>query len=120
MGLDIFFNKKKVTRLECFRKVNFLVKFFADKGFNVKYQIPYYIRKEDAEDLLKRCEQVLKDHDKCKELLPTMSGFFFGSTAYDDYYFSDVEEVRNFVKNKLLPKFDGLQDDEGLYFETWY
>ena len=43
MGLDIFITKKKRTNIGYFRKVNFLVKFFEDKGFDVKNQTPLKI-----------------------------------------------------------------------------
>ena len=49
-----------------------------------------------------------------------MDGFFFGSTDYDEYYFEDVQEVRDYVKNILLPQFSKLEPDESIYFETWY
>lgn len=49
-----------------------------------------------------------------------MSGFFFGCTDYDEYYFEDVQEVRDYVKNTLLPEFDKLESNETIYFETWY
>ena len=120
MGLDIFLTKKKRTNIGYFRKVNFLVKFFEDKGFDVPNQTPLAITREDAEELLSKCEEVLKDHSKGPELLPTMSGFFFGSTDYDDYYYDDVEEVRDYVKDKLLPEFDTLEEGEDIYFETWF
>jgi hypothetical protein len=49
------------------------------------------------------CTQVLDDKSKADELLPTMSGSFFGSTDYDEYYFGDliqtieiIEEVLNY------------------------
>ena len=29
----------------------------------------------------------------CEELLPTQSGFFFGSTAYDQYYMDDIRST---------------------------
>lgn len=120
MGLDIFFNKVKYHRLGYFRKVNFLVKFFEEKGFDVEYQIPFSFDRETAEELLDLCNQVLQDHSKAKELLPTMPGFFFGSTGYDEYYFKDVEEVKNWIKETLLPKFDSLEDNEYIEFSTWY
>ena len=120
MGLDIFLTKKKRTNIGYFRKVNFLVKFFEDTGFDVKNQTPLKITREDGEELLSNCEEVLKDHSKGPELLPTMSGFFFGSTDYNDYYYDDVEAVRNYVKDKLLPEFDTLEEGEDIYFETWY
>ena len=120
MGLDIFLTKKKRTNIGYFRKVNFLVKFFEDKGFDVPNQTPLAIMREDAEELLSKCEEVLKDHSKGPELLPTMSGFFFGSTDYNDYYYDDVEAVRDYVKDKLLPEFDTLEEEENIYFEIWY
>lgn len=120
MGLDIFITKKKHSEIGYFRKVNFLVKFFEDKGFDVENQTPYNMCKEDAEELLDKCNKVLADHSKAEELLPTMAGFFFGSTEYNDYYYQDVKEVRDFIQDTLLPEFDKLADDEYLYFETWY
>ena len=120
MGLDIYLIKNKRSEIGYFRKVNFLVKFFEKKGFDVSNQTPLVIKKKDAEELLSKCEEVLKDRSKGPELLPTMSGFFFGSTDYDDYYYDDVEEVRDYVKDKLLPEFDTLEEEENIYFETWY
>lgn len=120
MGLNIYFTKRKSEQIGCFRKVNFLVKYFKDLGFNVENQTPFCISKEDAEVLLSRCNQVLKDHSLASELLPTMSGFFFGSTEYDKYYFEDVKEVRDYIKNALLPKFEELESEEDIFFETCY
>ena len=41
--------------------------------------------------ILEVLEKVNKDNSKAEELLPTASGFFFGSTEYDEWYFKDVE-----------------------------
>ncbi len=120
MGLDIYVNKIKYHRIGYFRKVNFLVRFFANKGFDVEHQIPFCFNKDIAEELLDLCNQVLEDHSKAAELLPTMGGFFFGSTDYDEYYFKDVEEVKNWIEDKLLPMFDKLEDNEYIEFSTWY
>ena len=59
MGLDVFFTKIKSEQIGYFRKVNFLVKYFEDLGFDVANQIPFRISKEDTEVLLSRCNQVL-------------------------------------------------------------
>lgn len=119
MGLDIYFHKVRREEVGYFRKVNFLVAFFEEKGFNVETQADYYIDREDIEDLIERCKKVLESHDSAPELLPTMDGFFFGSTDYDEYYFEDVSEVLQFSKELLL-KFDTLEDGEYLTFHTWY
>jgi hypothetical protein len=43
--------------------------------------------------LLNVCEKVLDDPDLAEELLPTSSGFFFGSTDYDEYYEQELRET---------------------------
>lgn len=86
-----------------FRKVNFLFKYYEDRG---KMYDQYYAFTDasDIDDIIDRCEQVLKDHNLANELLPTQSGFFFGGTDYDDWYFSDVKDCLKQMKNyrKLL------------------
>ena len=116
----VFFEKYKISEIGYFRKVNFLVKFFEDKGFDVENQTPYKIKIEDIIDLINRCETVLKNHELADKLLPTMSGFFFGSTDYDEDYYDDVKQVFEYCKNNLLPIFNELEEDEYLTFETWY
>lgn len=120
MGLDIYFHKVKRREIGYFRKVNFLVAFFEKKGFATAEQTSLQINKQDAEELLDLCNQVLADSSKAEELLPTMAGFFFGSTDYDKYYFQDVEEVRDWIVSDLLPAFDSLGDNDYIEFSTWY
>ena len=50
-------------------------------------------------------------------ILPTTSGFFFGSTDYDEWYFKDVEDVRNKF-SKLLDEMDW--GNETLYMHCWW
>ena len=35
------------------------------------------------------------------DLLPTIQGFFFGSTEYDEYYYSDIDETIEILENVL-------------------
>lgn len=116
MGLDLFFETRQ--NVGYFRKINFLVAFFEKKGMNVEEQKDYQVQREDIIELIDACEQVLNDHSKAEELLPTCSGFFFGSTDYDEYYFSNVERILEYCKEDLLPLFDN--DDSYLYFSIWY
>lgn len=120
IGLDIYFTKKKSKEIGYFRKVNFLVRYFEDLGLDTTNQVPLQINKEDVEILLHRCNQVLEDHSRASELLPTMSGFFFGSTEYNEYYFEDVKMVRDYIKNTLIPEFNNLGEDEEITFGIWY
>ena len=83
-----------------FRKVNFIFKYFEDRGLMQEQYFAFCV-KGDIEDLIDRCERVLKDHDLAHSLLPTQSGFFFGSTDYDKWYFSDVKDCLRQMKKYL-------------------
>ena len=75
---------------------------------------------DDVEELLEACKQVLADHSKAEELLPTCDGFFFGSTDYDEWYFDDVKEVKEFCENELIPHLQTLDEDEEIEFAISY
>jgi hypothetical protein len=62
---------------------------------------PAYLMREQLIELDTLCEQVLANHDLAEELLPTESGFFFGSTEYDEYYFGELEDTREIIKRAL-------------------
>ena len=90
-----------------FRKVNFIFAYFKNKG-KMLDQWFAFVTKEDVDDLIYCCERVLKDHSNAYGLLPTQSGFFFGSTDYDDWYFNDVKDcLRQMKKYRKLLK-DGV------------
>lgn len=62
---------------------------------------PIEITVDKLEKLLDDCKKVLADHSLASSLLPTQSGFFFGSTAYDEYYFSETERTIKIIKPVL-------------------
>ena len=69
---------------------------------------PIEITVDKLEKLLDDCKKVLADHSLAETLLPTVDGFFFGSTGYDEYYFGEIERtieiiepVLKFAKHKL-------------------
>ena len=122
MGLDLFFNKTKrqAETLVSFRKINFLIAFFESKGYVVKNGTPIVVKKADCEELLDRCNKVLGDHSLADYLLPTKDGFFFGGTAYDEWYFDDVKRIQCYLSDVLLSTFDRLAKDEVIEFEVSY
>lgn len=48
----------------------------------------------------------LKDITEAEDLLPTTSGFFFGSTNYDEYYLQDLESTVKYLTPYLEEKDD--------------
>ena len=92
-----------------FRKVNFVYNFFSHKLEDECCLAD----KSDIEELISRCDKVLADHSLAQELLPTQSGFFFGSTDYDEWYFEDVEDCKQQME-KLLSMYD--EDTDVVFF----
>lgn len=76
-----------------------------------------YVSREQLQELIDTCKQVLDDHDKAEELLPVGAGFFFGSYEYDEWYFdgvkSTIEQLEKILNN---PKFEGW---EFSYQSSW-
>lgn len=80
---------------------------------------PHYVSREQLEELRGVCREVMADHSKADELLPTGAGFFFGSTEYDEWYFEQIEYTVG-VLDRILqnPKFEfGGYDFE--YQSSW-
>ncbi len=74
----------------------------------------YEVSEEDLRKLLKDVEEVLKDKSKAPEILPTVDGFFFGDTDYDEYYFDDLKYTAKGIKNVLRIK---AKNDSFVSFE---
>ena len=103
-----------------FRKFNalhsYIVKTFANGIDNCQDIILY---KEDVEQIKKVLDDVLEANteEKAKELLPTQSGFFFGGTDYDEFYFEDVKDAADLMQN-LLDNFD-FEKYQLVYRASW-
>ena len=91
-----------------FRKVNFVYRYFED-GFDDEC---CFVTKGEMEDLVDRCNKVLGNNDLAEELLPTRSGFFFGSTDYDEWYFEDLKDCKKQFE-KVLKRFN---EDTDLFY----
>ncbi|OSJ53911.1 hypothetical protein K794_22933, partial [Salmonella enterica subsp. enterica serovar Newport str. SHSN004] len=53
----------------------------------------------------------------CHDLFPTTEGFFFGSQDYDDGYWSDVDNLKQFVQQQLASFDFGAHR---LCFHAWW
>ena len=73
---------------------------------------PYYVRTDQLRELKDICIRLLatKDEKAAEELLPNTEGFFFGSQAYDGYYWGDlIETVEIIDKCFELPDVWGFE-----------
>ena len=65
----------------------------------------YYISREQLAVLRDTVQRVIDDPESADELLPTASGFFFGSTEYDEWYAKDLARTIEIIDRALaLPE----------------
>jgi len=84
------------------RKANQIHNWFVENVQNGEDNCrPSYVDREKLKELLELCEEVMEDNSKAEELLPTASGFFFGGTEYDEWYFKDIEKTIQILKEAL-------------------
>lgn len=87
------------------RKANQIHNWFVENVQNgIDNCAMYYVSKNDLIELKCTCESVLENTSLAPLYLPTQSGFFFGSTDYDSFYFKDlkytVEKIDELLKNE--------------------
>jgi hypothetical protein len=115
-------NSKRVSyiveQVGYWRKFNSLHQWFVDNCQDGKDDCgEYYVDKTKLEELLvdlKRIKEVYDSGDDtvtdlCRELLPTTSGFFFGSIDYDHWYFKSVNET-------IVTLEEVMSEGEGDYY----
>ena len=98
-------------RLAYWRKANAIHKWFVDKCQDgVDECQETYLDREQLQELVDTCKQVLANMTLAESLLPSASGFFFGGTDYDEYYKQDLEytvkRLEKILNDPALTKFD--------------
>ena len=65
-----------------------------------------YVTREQLRELIELCKQIIAKPKDADRLLPTASGFFFGSTHYDEWYMDQLKyTVDRFEKLLADPAF---------------
>jgi len=87
-----FLSKTTRYQVAYWRKANQIHSYFVNMVGNGEDRCQdIYVDCGQLEELVERCKKVLENHDLAEELLPTQSGFFFGSTEYDEWYIKNLE-----------------------------
>jgi hypothetical protein len=75
----------------------------------------YYVSRQNLIDLKELCNKIIANKDLASTDLPTESGFFFGATEYDDWYYNDLSETVEMIDKALT--LDQQWDFE--YHSSW-
>tara|TARA_A100001515_G_scaffold120041_1_gene102847 strand:+ start:894 stop:1388 length:495 start_codon:yes stop_codon:yes gene_type:complete len=106
------------------RKANAIHKWFVDNcQGGVDECQESYVRRDQLGELRSLCLEVLDlVHDgkvDGSQILPTQSGFFFGSTSYDDWYIQDLEATVDIINRALsIPDPEGSFTKVNFYYEA--
>lgn len=105
------------------RKSNQIHKWFVDRvqGGVDECQPSARFGRDVLIELLGICNQILRTDsgDIAEELLPTQSGFFFGSTDYDEYYLEDIKHTVERLTTILEATEDHPHDYVFQYQSSW-
>lgn len=112
--------KEVTAEIMYWRKANAIHKWFVD---NVQDGVDEcqksYVSKEELKNILETCKAVLTNPDQAETLLPVQSGFFFGGTECDEWYFQNVERTVETLE-KIVPKMDtDLREWMFYYRSSW-
>ncbi len=124
-GKPVKVNLKQLTyiteRAGYWRKCNQIHKWFVDNVQEGEDDCKeYYVDKEKFEQLLLACKTVKENKGVAVTVLPTESGFFFGSTDYDEYYMRDIENTITIIEDVLKDiDEDGHLAGEYYYHSSW-
>jgi hypothetical protein len=80
----------------------------------------YYVSREKLRELGELCQRVASkgEPEYAKEHLPTASGFFFGDTDYDEYYFEQVDWTARRLA-EIAGLSEGMDGFDFYYNSSW-
>ena len=133
MGLDMYLYRKKRksdyatnedyknandVQLAYWRKANHIHQWFT-QGVEEDNCTHIPVAEKKILKLIDICMDVLQDKDDravAEELLPTQSGFFWGNTGYNEWYYQDVRDTIEILAEAL----DDIEPNDELYYYAWY
>jgi len=80
---------------------------------------PVYVSRNHLEKLLERITYVLDNRDEAPEELPTQSGFFFGATEYNDWYWEGLMRTQKELDTLLKRTKDEEDSISFIYEASW-
>ena len=133
MGLDMNLHKRDksgnlVYEYGYWRKANHIHNWFVvncQDGIDECQEAE--VTKDKIEELHRVCTEIMNTHKKLlpdvikltlyEDVLPTVEGFFFGGTDYDEDYIQDVEDTLNILNNVL--EGTNFETDKIIYLSSW-
>jgi len=111
-----------VEEVGYWRKANHIHSWFVEniqKGIDECQES--YVSLERLTELRDLCKEVIryKNSEFNNDNLPTSSGFFFGGTEYNEYYYEDCKDTIK-ILNGILKEEEIVRDTKGIYSGEYY
>lgn len=89
-----------ITEQLCYwRKANHIHRWFVENVQGGEDDCgEYIVSLPELKQLMDVCYEVMNDNSKAEELLPRGEGFFFGSSYYDEWYFTQTTDTYKILK----------------------
>ena len=126
MGLDMYLFKRnkqnpdeEMKEVAYWRKANQIRNWIVEHtDYNINSNCEdYLLNKDILENLIADCKTVIENPIMADNIMPTKSGFFFGDTNYDNWYFAELKDTIKQVE-KVIKETDW--DNEDIYYYEWW
>jgi hypothetical protein len=77
----------------------------------------YEVKRHHSILLFNYCDMILTGKAKAHDVLPTMGGFFFGSTTYDSFYFQELHRTQEILEPLITS--DSFEKNYICYQSSW-
>lgn len=77
------------------------------------------VSKDALQQLVDACKTALADREHAADILPPTSGFFFGSTNVDEWYWQDLQETVKVLEEELQRPDDSRFGASYYYQSSW-
>ena len=117
-GIDVSKVETIIEEVAYWRKVNAIHNWFVHNVQEGKDDCnKYYVDRKNIVKLLEIIKTILSDNTKSEELLPSIDGFFFGGTEYDEFYFNGLKGTKTMLEEIL--KKDDFDKFTYYYQSSW-
>lgn len=101
-----------------YRKFNALQNYF-ESYHNIQNCEDVEINIEILDDIEHRLQLVLDDNTLAEQYFPSVGGFFYGDTTYNNYYYEDCQTLLNQLSS-LRGQLETLPNNKKLIYTCWY
>ena len=118
MGLDMYLYEKQTHEIAYWRKANAIHGWIINTTNAIDDCTPISLTKQDLYNLREVCIDVLNVHtnEHAEKMLPPTSGFFFGSSEIDEWYWKNIEDTIDKLNTALEQSVDDAMFE---YYASW-